>query len=248
MLPLFKSHFSIGKSILTLEAEGQRSIFQLSKDAGLKEIVLVEDSLIGFLEARKKSNDLGFDLRFGLRVSIANHTLFAESLKAEDTCVHKVIVFAKNSEGCRILNKIYSNAFCEGGGVLNENFLRSVWKEDCLKLAIPFYDSFIYNNTMLFASCMPQIDFTSPCFFVEDNGLPFDGMIRSEVESYSKRNSCEIVNAKSLYYPSYKDFLAYQTYKCICNRTYKSRTLECPNFDHQGSDKFCFEDWKELNS
>ena len=35
-----------------------------------------------------------------------------------------------------------------------------------------------------------------------------------------------------------EDFSAYQTYKCICNRGFKARTLDCPNFDHQGSIQF----------
>ena len=245
MLPLFKYHFSIGKSILTLEKDSKRSIFSLASSSELKELILVEDSLIGFLEARKTSKDLGIDLRFGLRVSMGNGSLFSEALKNEDNCVHKVIVFAKNSEGCKILNKIYSNAFCEGNGVLNESFLRNIWEEDCLKLAIPFYDSFIYNNTVLFASCMPDLDFTKPTFFIEDNGLPVDFLVTPEVESYCSKHSLETIKAKSIYYPNRNDFLAYQTYKCICNRTYQSRTLDKPNFDHQGSDKFCFEEWKE---
>ena len=63
MIALFKSHYSIGKSILTLnhpdkdKEGGSTSVFNLSKD--LDKIVLVEDSLIGFLQAQKTAKDLG---------------------------------------------------------------------------------------------------------------------------------------------------------------------------------------------
>ena len=245
MIPLFKTHFSIGKSILTLEENSKRSAISLTVESDSKEFVLVEDSLIGFLEARKAAKNAGINLRFGLRLSMDNNLLSGLAEKKNDVYVHKVIIFSKTSHGCKLLNKIYSNAFCEGNGVLNEGFLRNVWAEEHLKLAIPFYDSFIYNNAVLFSNCMPQIDFTNPCFFIEDNGLPVDFVVKPEVESYCKKHSFECLNTKSIYYPRYEDFLAYQTYKCICNRTYKTRTLEVPNFDHQGSDQFCFEDWKK---
>jgi DNA polymerase III alpha subunit len=240
MIPLFKSHYSIGRSILTLEEVNEhtqnRSVFALAQEAGLKELVLVEDSLIGFLEARKRATEYNLDLRFGLRVSVSN------APESEKACNHKVVVFAKNSEGCKLLNKIYTNAFAYGDGVLKEEYLRSIWTEDHLKLAVPFYDSFIFNNAMTFATCTPDLSFGDPTFFVEDNGLPFDSLINDEVDSYCDRNCYDIIETKSIFYKKREDFAAYQTYKCICNRTFKTRDLNVPNFDHQGSDLFCLEE------
>ena len=49
MLPLFKSHYSIGKSILTLnhpdkfEEGGPDSIFKIAQDHDLEQVILVED-------------------------------------------------------------------------------------------------------------------------------------------------------------------------------------------------------------
>ena len=59
MLPLFKSHYSIGKSILTLNAPseddgGAVSVFDIAKKHNLDKVVLVEDSLIGFLKLKNK--------------------------------------------------------------------------------------------------------------------------------------------------------------------------------------------------
>ena len=65
VIPLFKSHFSIGKSILTLKPEsevdnGPDSIVQIAKDNKLKKVFLVEDCFSGFLQAYKnlKSIDI----------------------------------------------------------------------------------------------------------------------------------------------------------------------------------------------
>ena len=187
MIPLFKTHYSIGRSILTLEEVSdqtkKRSVFALAQDAGLKEVVLVEDSLIGFLEARKKCKEYDLDLRFGLRISVSN------SPDSDTDCQHKLVIFAKDSEGCKLLNKIYSNAYAYGNGVLNEDFLRENWKDQHLKLAVPFYDSFIFNNVMSFANCTPDLSFTKPTFFKEYNELPFDGMVDAEIDLYCKKNS-----------------------------------------------------------
>lgn len=243
MIPLFKTHYSIGRSILTLEEVSdqtkKRSVFALAQDAGLKEVVLVEDSLIGFLEARKKCKEYDLDLRFGLRISVSN------SPDSDTDCQHKLVIFAKDSEGCKLLNKIYSNAYAYGNGVLNEDFLRENWKDQHLKLAVPFYDSFIFNNVMSFANCTPDLSFTKPTFFKEYNELPFDGMVDAEIDLYCKKNKYETARTKSIYYKNNIDFAAYQTYKCICNRGFKARTLDCPNFDHQGSNQFSFESWKK---
>ena len=76
MIPLFKSHFSIGKSILTLESPdkdkegGSDSIFSIAKENSLKEVVLVEDSLTGFLQAKKNADNLNLKLIFGLRIDM----------------------------------------------------------------------------------------------------------------------------------------------------------------------------------
>ena len=56
MTPLFKSHYSIGRSILNLSIvedsdKAEDSILLMSKKAGLEEVCLVDDSMSGFLEA-----------------------------------------------------------------------------------------------------------------------------------------------------------------------------------------------------
>jgi len=242
MIALFKSHYSIGKSILTLEHPdkvkdgGPKSIFSIASK--LDQIVLVEDSLIGFLQAQKVAESLGKQLIFGVRFSCSHED------NASNECIHKIIILAKNDNGCKLLNKIYSNTFCEGDGVLNLKTLKQLWNKNDLELSIPFYDSFIFMNTMFFCSCIPDFSFCSPNFFIENNHLPFDQRIREKVISYCEGFNYNYTECKSIYYELREDFDAYQTYKCICaKKNGKQRTLSVPNFDHLASNEFCFESY-----
>jgi DNA polymerase III alpha subunit len=254
MIPLFKSHYSIGKSILTLKRpdlslEGSAdSIFDIAKKEKLNQIVLVEDSLTGFLEAAKISEEIGVQLIFGLRLT-AGEKRKRDKAEVPKTS-HRIVVFAKNADGCRLLNKIYSEAFLRSEGEIAMDDLKDLWNEEALKLAIPFYDSFIFKNTMSLSSCAPVFNFTSPTFFIEDNELPFDSLIKGRVIKFCKTKGFKTENVKTIYYKNRKDFAAYQTYKCICNRggwSGKAVSLEKPNLDHCGSREFSFESWRSHN-
>lgn len=249
MLPLFKSHFSIGKSILTLDDPkkvtegGSDSIFKIAKDNNLKQIILVEDSLIGFFEAYKRSKEMGIQLIFGLRISMRNSAL-PEDSQSE----HKVIVFAKDSDGCKLLNKIYSRAFCTNTGFLDYADLKELWNDSHLKLAIPFYDSFIYINNFSFGNAVPDLSFTKPSLFIEDNSLALDYLLYEKVSEFATNNNIPIVKVRSIYYNKKSDVKSFMAYKIICNRSFgKDRSLEKPELAHFCSDKFSFEAWKEEN-
>ena len=249
MIALFKSHYSIGKSILTLnhpdkdQEGGSTSIFSLSKD--LDKIVLIEDSLIGFLQAQKIAKDLGKELIFGLRIACSHE----EVSSTNEKCTHKIIIFPRTNEGCSLLNSIYSHAFCHNNGVIDTRTLKNMWSSDDLHIAIPFYDSFIFMNTMHFCSCIPDFNFCEPQFFLEDNLLPFDQHLRNKVIDYCDNFKYNYIETKSIYYGSREDFEAYQTYKCICaKKNGKQRTLSVPNFDHLASPEFCYESYLEHES
>ena len=250
MLALFKSHFSIGKSILTLDNEithkegGADSIFSIAKENNIDKVVLVEDTLTGFLQAKKVADSHNMQIVFGLRIDMCEDAT-VNPKDEEQSSRHKIIIFSKNNNGCKLLNQIYSKAFTELHNSTDAKLLKGLWDDSSLKLAIPFYDSFIYNNTMSFANCTPDISFTKPTFFIEDNGLPFDKLIQSKVESYAQKNNLKTEKAKSIYYKNRSDVSALQTYKCICGRSFGNKTLAKPNLDHFGSNEFCFESWKE---
>jgi len=248
MIPLFRSHFSIGKSILKLQGNkkegGADGVFDIAKEESLDKLFLVEDSLTGFLESAKLSKNLGIQLIFGLRITACDK----QTAEKNPTDCHKLIVFAKNDKGCKLLNKIYSHAFKDGNDSIELEELSTLWEEEALKLAIPFYDSFIHNNIMTFSKCAPAFNFTAPTFFLEQNLLPFDQIIRDNVLKFCKEKKLNTEETKTIYYKSRADFEAFQTYKCICSRggwAGRSTSLQKPNLDHCGSKEFCIESWKE---
>ena len=249
MIPLFKSHFSIGKSILTLSSsenheDSSDSIFSICSSNNINKVVLVEDSLTGFLEAFKNSSELGLQLIFGLRISICDNIE-----DPNESNSHKVVVFCKNADGYKLLTKIYSFAFTQGNGKIDFKNLKILWSSDDLLLFIPFYDSFIFRNNLTFASCIPDFSGLSPSFFIERNDLPFDALLEDKVIDFCKSNGYNTEVAKSIFYKNRDDFESYQTYKCICNRRFgKGIGLDKPNLDHCGSREFCFESWLELEN
>jgi DNA polymerase III alpha subunit len=250
MIPLFKSHYSIGKSILTLDDPithkqgGSDSVFGIAVENKLKEVVLVEDSLTGFLQAKKNADNLNLKLIFGLRIDMRENASIDPKEEPVNSS-HKIILFARNAQGCKLLNTIYSEAFTEHHNCVDHKVLKKHWNDEHLVLAIPFYDSFIYNNLMKFANCTPSFGFTKPTFFIEQNGLPFDNFLEQKVKNYASKNNNKVEYTKSIYYKNKSDVTALQTYKCITGRTFGNKTLSKPNLDHFGSNEFCFESWKE---
>jgi DNA polymerase III alpha subunit len=237
MIPIFSSHYSIGKSILTLgnpnqdKQDGSSSIFSILQEQDMQELYLLENSLTGLPEALKNSEELGFKLRFGLLVKICEQE-------------HKIAVFAKNSKGAKLLNKIYSLAY-SGQECITESKLKEIWEPEDLMLCIPFYDSFIFKNMMSFDSCTPDLNELKPTFFIEKCGLPFDEVLESKVMQYCNQFKLNTQVVKSIYYNKKSDVKKLQTYKCICNRRFGKKSLSKPNLDHFGSDEFCFESYLE---
>jgi hypothetical protein len=249
MTPIFKSTYSIGKSILTLddskESEGPDSIITICNDHNIKTLVLVEDRMTGFIKAHNVCKENDIQLIFGLRITCCND-VSDESI----TSNHKIIIFSKSDEGCKLLNKISSHAAINCNGRVDFKYLNSVWQENNVDLAIPFYDSFIFNNQMYLANCVPDFSKIKPTFFLEDNGLPFDGVITKHIDHFaSGKNNYDRKLVKSIFYKDKKDYAALQTYKILCNRSFgKAASLSSPNLNHFGSDEFSFESYLEKNA
>lgn len=241
---LFKSHYSVGKSILTLEkpapldTSGPVSIFSIAKEYKLPQITIVDDSLSGFLQAYTYAKDLKIKLIFGLRITVCED--ITDKSEASLKKNSKIIIFPKTSKGYKTLIKLSTKASTEGFyyeprldyRLLNDNY------SDDLLVAIPFYDSFLYNNTLRSHLCVPDFTSFNPIFFVEDNNLPTDNLLEAKVNHYAK-DKYQIQKTQSLFYHKKEDFLAYLTFRCINNRT----TLNKPNLDHMASDTFCVEHW-----
>ena len=243
MIPLFKSHYSIGRSILSLKEKGSslengpRSIVDLCLNRGVKDVYLVDDSMSGFLEAYINLSAVKLNLKFGLRISICND--LKEKNEAALAKTSKIVVFANNEDGYKALIKIYTKAAQEGFYYeprIDYKSLASFWNEKDLTLMIPFYDSFLHKNSLCGSVCVPDFKFTKPVFSVEENDIPFNFLIENHVKNFAGKEH-EIIKTKSIYYEKKEDFKAYLTFKCINNRT----TLDKPNLDHMTSDEFCLE-------
>jgi DNA polymerase III alpha subunit len=251
ILPLFKSHFSLGKSILTLEKPTGKldsypvSIFDLLIGNNISTLMMVEDNISGLLQAAKNAKENKINLIFGLRlyvyddVSVKDESVFKKRAK--------YIIFAKNSKGYESLIKIWSFAATTGfyySPHIDFKTLQSFWNDDLI-LSIPFYDSFLYLNTFCSHVHVPKLDvFGKITFFVEDNELPFDDFLHERVIQFCDSNHFDMVPAQSIFYKTKEDFLAYLAFRCLSNReSLQKCTLERPELDHMSSDEFNFEKW-----
>jgi len=246
-VPLFKSHYSLGKSILTLAKAGSSeedepsSVIDIAKKLNLENLHVVDDSISGFLEAYKSCEDAKLNLRFGLRLTVCDDidNKTAESRAKE----HKVIVFITNTDGYYDLIKISSLASTQGFYYyprIDCKKLKDLWNEKNLALCIPFYDSYVFKNSLTYSICVPDFSFCNPTYFVEDNNLPFDEILKFKIEEITT-DKLLAVKTQSIYYENKEDFLAYLTFRCISERT----TLNKPNLDHCSSNEFSAESFKE---
>lgn len=250
VLPIFRTHYSLGRSIITLAAPNKEfdpnyplSVFDIAKKHDLQQVVVVDESVSGFLEALQNSEKAKVKLIYGLQLRCMDSI----TIKSESSLktIHKLIVFIKNAAGYADLIKIASCAAKEGFYYkpnIDLTHLKKLWTDN-LKLAVPFYDSFLFKNSIEGSICVPNFSFAQPTFFIEDSGLPFDGLLKKKVEAYASSFNMPTQLARSIYYYQRSDFTSYLTFRCINERT----TLDKPQLEHMSSDNFCFECWKEQN-
>jgi hypothetical protein len=101
-------------------------------------------------------------------------------------------------------------------------------------------------NHFIGAKCIPDFKFTKPTLFIEDSDLPFDEILMEKVSAFAQRAELRMEQVKSIYYKNREDFEAWQTYKCLCNRSFgKQQSLSNPNLNHCGSDSFCWQAFQE---
>jgi DNA polymerase III alpha subunit len=247
MIPIFRSNFSL-TSILTLDAAEDSSgknpntpdsVFQLCKDNNIKECYLVDNTLSSLVDAYENAKKSNLKLRYGYRVEVCSDIL-DKSIESETT-ESKFIIFAtKNTfdDLIRLHNISTTIGLYKSKPRLDFKTLKENWSDN-LCLAVPFYDSYIHRNLLYGSHCVPDLDFTEPVYFKEDNDLPFDHIISNKISSIL--DSSKILNSKTIYYKSRDTFKAYMAYRCILNRT----TFQKPELQHFGSKEFCLESYLE---
>lgn len=250
VIPLFKTCYSKGKSIIHIKKskfeKGFASMADIIKENNLKEALFVEDNMNGFLQTKNLVESLDCKFSFGWRFNC----------QYEDSIFHKLVAIPKNKEGVKKLYKIFTHAFTKVSnksgpkinGTLTVEEVNNLIDDDFL-LAIPFYDSFLFNSCMNFSNAVFDIsNFSDPIIFVEYNELPFDLMVRKKCFDYAKKHNIEVQETKSIFYEKESDFKAFQCFKIACNKIGgKKINISRPELSHCASNKFSFETWKNLN-
>lgn len=233
MIPLFKSQYSVGKSILTTE-----KILDIAKINSLERVVMVEDSFYGFRIFNKEFQEANIPLVFGIRINVV------QDEGDEQEKPSKLVFFAKNNEGVQDLKRLYSDASLSD---CNSLVLSRYTDKDFynLKVCVPFYDSYIFNNLFYFGLSHLNIKHLDPTYFIEDNNHPFDFQIKSVIDNLEVKTE----RVKTILHHNKDEFEALQMYKAACNRSGgRTPTFQNPNLDHFCSDEFCWESYKDATT
>ena len=230
MTPLFKSQFSVGKSILTAE-----KILNIAQLNSLERVVMVEDSFYGLRVFNQLFQENNVSLVFGIRLSVLNDEM------VENERSSKLVFFARNNEGLKTIKRLYSDASLnDRNSLILSHYSVEDFKD--VKVAVPFYDSYIYNNLFHFGLSHLGLKGLDPIFFIEDNNHPFDFQIRSVIEGLDVGTKM----VKTILHHNKDDFEAFQMYKASCSRSQgRAPTFQNPNLDHFCSDEFCWESYKD---
>jgi len=227
MTPIFKTHYSVGESILTPEA-----IVEIATDKKIDQIVLVENSFCGFRYCNKLFNEEGLSFCFGLSVKVS---------QLDDDDAGDLIFFALDNKGVKILKDIYSATYLSDSSIFNLNEFKKEWLKH-VSVAVPFYSSFVAKNIFNFGLSHLDLSEYDPTYFVEDNNHPFDFQISSVLDSLKVRTE----KTKTILYNKKEDFEAFQMYKSVCKRSFgKPPTFGNPNLNHCCSNEFCYESYEE---
>lgn len=250
ILPVFSTHYSMDhSSILTLEEAGKTkagnpiSVCDLAKMHGLKQVIIVDSRIDGFIEAYKNLSKAGAQFIFGLKLCVcADMTDKSdESLKTESN----IIIFIKNSQGYSDLCRIQSCAWTDGfyyQGRTDWRALRTLWTNN-LSLVLPAFSSCIQRNTLTMSNIVPDFPVPPVLFREIDSGLPFAPILDRAIDQFGAANRLTIQSVKSVYYEDgARDFDSYVTFRAIGNRSEFGR----PNVDHMCSDRFSFTDYLRL--
>lgn len=252
VLPLFTSHYSgIGQSILTLEEPPKaeeysknypQSIIKICLDNGLRDLFLIENNFSGFLKALTNCRENKINLHFGLKMVVCEDMAVkdADSLNTE----HKVIVVARGDKGYKRLLDMYSTSSINGFYYrprIDYATIEKYWSDEDLILVHPFYYSFLHRNFLYGSRCSFK-EFTPPFFITEENDLPFNYLINTAIDNYSKDREVLKLPSKSIYYMDASYFKSFTVGKCIQGR----KTLDKPNLEHFSSSQFSFASWKDL--
>lgn len=249
-LAIFTSHYSLPQngSLLTLDEPGKAklgapvSVFDLAAQGGLKEVVLCDDRIDGFITAYKTASKAKVKLCYGIKLVVCADG--DDKSDASLTTESKVIVFARDTEGYHKLVSIWNRAATRGfyySARTSYAWLKEQWSDNLI-LALPFFSSFIAKNTLTFNRIVPDLPCAPWVFKEVKSELPFAPLIDAAIDRYVKDNAAQVQDVKSVYYKDAQAFEAYQTLRAIGQRS----SFAAPNVDHLSSPAFSFQSYLSL--
>lgn len=243
MIYLFKTHFSFRKSIIQVKPykEGlTNNLVNLCIENNIKQCFVVDDNIGSIQPAFHTLNEKGINLVFGLRLNFVNDA--SDMSDNSNNSSHKNIIFCSDRKSYETLIQISSEAnttFMKKEPRIDYNFLHSVWCDE-LALAVPFYDSFLFQNMFTRNSAIPNYRDIKPTLFIENHNLPYDYYLQKSVNNFALENNLEVIETNSVYYPYRTDFQAWKVNKIIGKSDFSGRTsIVKPNLNHCGSNTFC---------
>ena len=229
MIPLFKSTFSIGRSLLRVE-----DLVDIAQSGNVKKIILVEDNFYGFRVINKAFLNTDTPMVFGVKLPVAQSNFYLEKPS-------KLIFFPKNNKGVVMARKLYTKCYTSEGECLLLDDLQEGELDD-ISIGVPFYDSYVFNNIFHFGMCELFLDKYDHFYIEESNNHPFDFQISAAL----KKLGVKTEKAKSIYYRDKEDFEAFQMYKAICSRKQgRVPTYSNPRLNDFCSDEFSYESFLE---
>jgi DNA polymerase-3 subunit alpha len=247
MIPLLKSEFSFGKSLLQLKPlksdepnspDQPDTIVGIAKEYGWKSVTMVEDSLGGFIPIWKELKKLEIGLVYGWRVTVTDDTTIKEKRAGS-----KIIIFVKSALGWKSLVKLANFAQVDGffeEARLDWKKIHELWNDE-LVMAIPHYDGMIMKNLTTKNPVIPDFGNIRPYLFVERNDMFYDEMVAAKSEEYAKAFGLEAVEVKSCYYKNRGDLIYLQCRKLMDRKTHKGGNLMEPEMEFFFSNEFCVE-------
>ena len=255
VIPLFHSAGSLKQGgIFTTEKagalaksglkRGPLSVCDIAKQEGFKRLYLVEDRLVNFPTAFKNLKDVGCDLIFGLKLVVTER--MADKNEASLKTESKVIIWmaGDGGEDYRALIKLATVAAQEGFYYvprIDWDGLNRLWHKDFL-LALPFYSSFLAQNTLTFATIVPRLPAAPICLREIGQDVATDQLINPAIDGYLAANPGTEQRVKSIYYRTRAEAKQFQLWRAALGR----KSWDKPN-DSMTSREFCLAAWKELS-
>jgi DNA polymerase III alpha subunit len=244
ILPIFKTHGSLGRSILTVEDEkelsesGPVSLVSIVKKHKLENITIIDDTFLCFPQVYSELNDIT-NVIFGINLLVAQNAKDKSepSIKTEN----KVSILMRNSAGYKDLLKIHNLVYTNLDNFYYHyrcdwNIIKENWTDNLL-MVIPPYDNFIHLNTFYDSNCIPDFGSIKPTMTYARMELPFDDLLIKSIKQYSKNNKLDLLEVHPVYYYKDEDIKAYMNFRAIENRKEFSK----PDIEGFSSPYFSFE-------